>query len=155
MSNPIVYPTRALDVIPSDDVNIPYPNMVLTGTADATGSFFLIDSTTDFIAQGIKVGDTILNESTGKWVKVTSVPSVGGRLGISSNDFGSGDNYLIYQGENAGCLLYVGDTGDLEILTAGNNQILIQSVTGGTLIPIRVLRVLASNTTCSDIIALW
>ena len=127
----------------------------MTGTTDAGAPFFLIDSTADFIAKGIKVGDTILNESTNKWVKVTSVPSVGGRLGISSNDFGSGDVYLIYQGENTGCLLYVGDTGDLEILTAGNNQILIQSVLGGTLVPIRVLRVLASNTTCSDIIALW
>ena len=155
MSNPIVYPTRALDVIPSDDVNIPYPNMVMTGVTDATAPFFLIDSTADFIAKGIKVGDTILNESTNKWAKVTSIPSTGGRLGVSDNIFGSGSVYLIYQGENTGCLLYVGDTGDLEILTAGNNQILIQSVLGGTLVPIRVLRVLASNTTCSDIIALW
>ena len=153
MSNQVLQATRALAVIPSDAVNIPYPNVVLTGTTTTSGINALRDSTADFVQSGIKVGDTVFNESTGKFATVVSVAPT--RLGMSNSNLdGGGENYVIYQGENTGCTLYVGTAGDLHFVTAGNNQTLMITVRAGTFIPIKSLKVL-ETTSCADIIALW
>ena len=153
MSNQVLQATRALAVIPSDDVNIPYPNEVLSGVTTTSGVNTLRDSNADFVESGIKVGDTVLNESTGKFATVVSVGPI--RLGMSNSNLdGAGVNYKIYQGENTGCTLYVGEGGDLHFVTAGNDQPILIAVRGGTFIPIKSLRVL-TTTTCTDIIALW
>lgn len=153
MSNQVLQATRALAVIPSDDVNIPYPNVVLTGTSTGSGINTLVDSGANFINQGIKVGDTVLNEGAQTFATVVSVSATS--LGMSNSNLdGAGASYVIYQGENTGCTLYVGVGGDLHFVTAGNDQSILMTVRAGTFIPIKSLKVL-TTTTCTDIIALW
>ena len=56
---------------------------------------------------------------------------------------------------NNGCVLYVGTTGDVRVLTAGGNNVVFKSVAGGTFMPVQVLRVFNINTTATNILALW
>jgi hypothetical protein len=53
------------------------------------------------------------------------------------------------------CVLYVGTGGTLRILTADGDDVTLLNVANGTFIPIQVIRVFATSTTASDIIALW
>lgn len=58
-------------------------------------------------------------------------------------------------GENNGCVLYVGTGGLLRVLTVGGDDVTFKNVPNGTFIPVQVLRVFASTTSATDIIALW
>jgi len=51
--------------------------------------------------------------------------------------------------------LYVGGTGDVNLITAGNQTILFSAVPAGTLLPVQTSRVKSSNTTATLIVALW
>jgi hypothetical protein len=146
-------PTRAIRVVLNDNVNIPYPNPVWGGTTTAQSAFLLIDTDSDFILRGMKVGDTVYNVSTEAMAIVTSVSQT--ELGVSLDVFGSGEAYTIYQGANTGCSLYVGSGGTLSVLTAGNDTVLLENVATGTFIPVKVLRVNVTDTSASSIIALW
>jgi hypothetical protein len=68
-----------------------------------------------------------------------NIPSV-------STEDGSGNN---------GCVLYVGGTGNLRVLTAGGDTVTFSNVQAGTFIPVQVLRVYATSTTATNIVALW
>lgn len=54
-----------------------------------------------------------------------------------------------------GCVLYVGTGGILRVLTAGGDDIIFRNVPNGTFIPVQVIRVFASTTNATDIVALW
>lgn len=56
---------------------------------------------------------------------------------------------------NIGCVLYVGGTGNLRVLTAGGDTVTFSNVQAGTFIPVQVLRVYATSTTATNIVALW
>ena len=56
---------------------------------------------------------------------------------------------------NNGCVLYVGTTGDIRVLTAGGNDVKFAAIPGGTFMPVQVLRVYNTGTTATEIIALW
>jgi hypothetical protein len=56
---------------------------------------------------------------------------------------------------NSGCVLYVGTTGNIRVLTAGGDDIIFTGVAGGSYMPVQVLRVFDTDTTASNIIALW
>jgi hypothetical protein len=64
---------------------------------------------------------------------------------VSTQD-GSGNN---------GCVLYVGGYGDVRVMTAGGDTITFTGVLGGTFFPVQVLRVYATGTTATNIVALW
>jgi hypothetical protein len=51
--------------------------------------------------------------------------------------------------------LYVGGAGDLRVTMRGGETVTFAGVAGGTLIPVRASRVLASGTTASGILGLW
>lgn len=57
--------------------------------------------------------------------------------------------------KNNGCVLYVGTGGDLRVLTAGGDDVVFTSFPSGGFLPVNVLRVFATNTAASGIIALW
>jgi hypothetical protein len=69
----------------------------------------------------------------------TNIPSV-------STEDGSGNN---------GCVLYVGGAGDVKVLTVGGNEVTLVGIAAGTFIPIQVLRVFATGTTATNIVAIW
>jgi hypothetical protein len=56
---------------------------------------------------------------------------------------------------NNGCVLYIGGSGNLAVITVGGDTVTFNSVIAGTFIPVQVLRVLATGTTATNILALW
>jgi len=64
---------------------------------------------------------------------------------VSTQD-GSGNN---------GCVLYVGGVGNLKVLTVGGNEVTFTNVPTGTFVPVQVLRVFATGTTATNIVAIW
>lgn len=51
--------------------------------------------------------------------------------------------------------LYVGAGGDVTVQMVEGMQVTFSAVPGGTLLPIRVRRVLATGTTAAGVVALW
>jgi hypothetical protein len=64
---------------------------------------------------------------------------------VSTQD-GSGNN---------GCVLYVGGAGNIKVTTAGGDTVTFTGVLAGSFIPVQVLRVWSTDTTATNIIALW
>ena len=60
---------------------------------------------------------------------------------------GSGDD------ANAGCVLYVGVLGDLKVRTIAGDDVVFVGMQG--FLPVQVIRVFATGTTATDILALW
>lgn len=163
MPTPKLQTSRALAVIPSDIAPIPNPFAMVSSTATSTGADILEDSTQDFVALGIHTGDVVYNNNTTVSAVVIQEPSSStpDRLYLSTMSVSSGDKYVIYQnsplsGEpNAGCVLYVGVGGDLNVITAGGDLILFSQIPTGAFVPVNVVQVLASATNAEKIVALW
>lgn len=51
--------------------------------------------------------------------------------------------------------LYIGGAGNLQVVTANGQTVVINGVTAGTLLELRVSRVLAASTTATNITALF
>ena len=58
-------------------------------------------------------------------------------------------------GSNNGCVLYVGGAGNLKVLTAGGDEVTFTAIPVGTFVPVQVLKVFATGTTATNIVALW
>jgi hypothetical protein len=56
---------------------------------------------------------------------------------------------------NNGCVLYVGVTGNVRVLTAGGDDVTLVGVSAGQFIPVQVVKVFATGTTSTNILALW
>jgi hypothetical protein len=56
---------------------------------------------------------------------------------------------------NNGCVLYIGVAGNLKVDTAGGDTVTFVGVNAGSFFPVQVLRVWATGTTATSIIALW
>jgi len=150
----LVY-TRALEITwYSDDVNIPYPNVVKAGTNTSVNVNQLIDSSADF--NGIQIGDIVLNSSADQVAYVVGFINSTTLL-LSDNIFTSGgDNYKIFQGQNEGCYLYVptqtaGAT--IEVETIGGDIVRFSQPPVG-IIPVQVRKIF-SGTDAVNLVALW
>ena len=53
------------------------------------------------------------------------------------------------------CVLYTGSGGIIRVLTAGGDDITLNAVPAGEVLPIQVVRVFSSTTTATGIVALW
>lgn len=53
------------------------------------------------------------------------------------------------------CVLYVGKSGHVRVLTVGGDDVIFNNVIAGTFMPIQVLRVFETGTTADNILALW
>lgn len=150
----------AIDVIPSDTVNIPVPNVRLSGTSWALPSPAnkLQVTAFDFVAANVRVGDIVYNNATGAIAKVLDVESATLLL-LNANIFPAGSqSFTIYSSAdhpNQGCVLYVGGAGDLAVVTSSGSEVTLVGVLAGSFIPVQVLRVEATNTTATNIVALW
>ena len=54
-----------------------------------------------------------------------------------------------------GCILYIGGTGNVKVLTIGGDEVVFAGVPVGTTLQVRVLRVFATGTAATNIVALW
>lgn len=151
----------AINVIPSDTVNIPQPYLKASGANTAFLGTTLIDGSANFGGVGttipaVQQGDVVYNNTTGNSATVVSVDS-NIQLGLSATIFtATPENYTVFQGNPNGnsFLLYVGTGGDISIQTSAAQPVILKNVGDASFIPINVGRVNASGTTATDIIAL-
>jgi len=146
----------AIDVIPSDTINIPQPYIVVSSNNTAVSADELIDGTKDFVELGVSQGDVVYNVTDGTIATVTCRISAT-VLKLSANIFtATPKSYEIYQGNPKpnSFLLYVGAAGDVSIETSAGKPVVLKNVGNASFIPINVSRVNAAGTTASDIIAL-
>lgn len=163
MANVRIQPSRALTVYKSDFADIPYPAIAVTGTASAPASpNELVDLTKDFTTLAVYAGDIVYNLSVPAAATITGnpLPSSPNTLMLNAPIMSAGDSYIIYQsspqagGQNTGCVLYVGTTGDVKVTTAGYDEVTFVGVQGGTFLPVQVVKVWNTGAS-ADIIALW
>jgi len=54
-----------------------------------------------------------------------------------------------------GCILYIGGAGNLRVLTIGGDDVTFFSVPAGTTLQVKVTKVFSTDTTATNIVALW
>jgi hypothetical protein len=54
-----------------------------------------------------------------------------------------------------GCILYIGGTGNVRVLTIGGDDVVFHSVPVGTTLQVKVRKVFSTGTTATNIMALW
>lgn len=65
------------------------------------------------------------------------------------------DIFYANAGDNQGCVLYIGTSGNLKVTTVSGDEVVFINVQGGTFFPVQVLKVFSTGTTANNIIALW
>jgi len=53
------------------------------------------------------------------------------------------------------CVLYIGGAGTVKILTANNETLTFVGLNAGDILPVKVRRVYSTDTTATNIVALW
>jgi hypothetical protein len=149
---------RALAVITSDEVDIPNPaSLMLSSSTTSAAATKLIDASADFIALGVQIGDIVYDTTTSVAANVLKIDSAT-QLEVSTA-IPSLSNYNLYSQStmpSTGCVLYIGVGGDVSLETAGGDKIIIfKGLVTGHFVPVQTLRVNASSTTATDIVALW
>lgn len=149
--------SRALEVIPSDTVDIPNPAMLaISSTTTGAAALKLIDSAGDFINNRVKIGDIIYGGTVA--AKVTAVDSAT-QLSVSTA-VPATTAYKLYSNDapNNGCVLYIGDVSGgvkTRVITAGGDEVTFRGFTAGSFVPVQVKGVKDAGTDSLFIIALW
>ena len=153
--------SRALRAHPSDNANIAYPAVVTSGTNTSAVAFKLVDSAATFVTNNVATGDVVHNDTAGTAATVVSVDSQT-QITLNADIFTTtAQASVVYQMSaqtsmgNPGCFLYVGGTGNVSVITLGNDQITFNGVPAGTTLPIQVVKLRSTNTTATLINALW
>ena len=152
----------AVEIIPSDNCNVPFPGDVITGTNSSPELNSLVDESVNFNKLGVKTGDIVYNTTSSTAATVIDVRS-DVHLTLNANIFG-GDTqtYKIFpaspqsgaQDANNGCVLYVGEEGNLNVTTIGGTKVVFNKMANG-FVPVQVKKVWGTNTDAKSIIGLW
>ena len=161
MSNQILQAGRALTVIPSDNANIPFPNVVALGiNSDIVSADQLVDPNVSFTAANVNTGDIVYNITLQLAATITKVVDQY-TLDLNADIFTAYDcDYIIYAASSAagysnqGCVLYVGGLGNLDVVTTGQDNVTFFGINAGSFIPVHCVKVTAA-TTAQHIVALW
>jgi hypothetical protein len=165
--------SRALKVIPSDDCNVPSPNLLVESTnTDIDGDpLILIDTSTKFYSTVSKqylvnVGDVVYCYDTNLAATIVSVKTQTSLI-LNADIFNGliGVTYYIYQEGaqtglgNTGAYLYMGgpqNEGDIHVTTIGGDDMLIGKITK-PFFPIQVKKVWLTDTgiDIGDLYAVW
>ena len=114
----------------------------------------MVDNTKDFTAiQGLVGSIVYLTGGVATVASVTNASTL--VLSDAVADTGATESYTIYADDNNGCVLYAGNTGNVRVLTVGNDDVTFVGIPSGSFVPVQVKRVFATNTTATDIVALW
>jgi len=151
---------RAINVIPSDTVNIPNPaGLGMTGAADGSGTNELRNSSNLFTTN--LLGAIVVNTTDNTTANV--IGFVGpGTLTLDANIFPVGtEDYAIYNSDNnQGCALYIPKQtpGFLKVLTVGGDVIAFDKCgddNASSILPVNVLKVFSTETELVNLVALW
>ena len=152
----------AINVIPSDDINIPQPGIIISGNNTAAPGDILTDIGKGFTnletnPKGFNiVGGSVVYDSAGAIVEVErvidsdnlklSAPIAAGAYEIYNG------NYNV-QGKSDGFSLYITGAGNLSVVTIFGNTVIIP-VIANSFLDLQVIKVNATGTTATGIIAL-
>ena len=144
-------------VVPSDTIDIPAvsgPVVDSTMTQVPPATSLLVDSTQDFTAiQGLVGSTVVIGSSVARVSSVNNATTITLDAAIAGT---SAVGYKIYlKGVNPGCVLYVGGAGNVRVLTSSGADLTFVGIAAGTFMPVQVKRVYATDTTATDIVALW
>ena len=153
MSNQILQAGRALAVIPSDNANIPFPNVVASGANnDVISADQLVDPNVSFTAANVNTGDIVYNITLQLAATITRVVDEY-TLDLNADIFTAYDcDYIIYAASSAagysnqGCVLYVGGLGDLDVVTTGQDNVTFFGINAGSFVPVHIVKVKAATT---------
>ena len=147
---------EALAILTSDTISVPNPSAVAaSGTAAAPTGAQLVGTGTTF-TNSVRVGDIVYDTTNSVPATVDAI--VSDTVLTTSVAIATGASYTIYsQSTNPsnGCVLYVGVAGDVKVKMAGGNDVVFKTVAAGSFLPINVIQVFATDTTATDIVALW
>lgn len=152
---------RAINVIKSDTVNIPNPaGLGMTGTADASGTDKLRDTTNPFTTN--LLGAIVVNTTDNTIANIIGFVD-SGQLLLDADIFTAGtEGYAIYNSDNnQGCAIYIPkeEAGNLKVLTVGGDIITFNKcgdANASSILPVNVLRVFSTGTETSvTLVALW
>ena len=143
----------ALNITPLDGYNIPSNILSASGSATNTVANALVDSAATFVGK-VKVGDIVYKPSDYTMAGVTAIGS-DTQLSLSVNIITSGDEYAIYRPLKSGAVLYIGGAGDLSVQFADGGTAVFSGLLAGTFFPLNVVRVNATGTTATNIVAIW
>lgn len=144
-------------VVPSDTIDIPAvsgPVVDSTMTQVPPTTSLLVDSTQDFTAiQGLVGSTVVIGSSVARVSSVNNATTITLDAAIAGT---SAVGYKIYvKDSNPGCVLYVGGAGNVRVLTSSGADLTFVGIAAGTFMPVQVKRVYATDTTATDIVALW
>lgn len=146
-----------LNIVSTDNADIPSVSVVETGTNSTTVANALEDLSATFVTNGVQVGDVVYNNVTLQAATVTQVID-NTRLLLNANIFlSTAESYTIYaqsQVKNA-AVLFIGVGGTLRVITAGGQDITFNAILGGTFLPVQVIKVFKTGTSATNLIALW
>ena len=151
---------RAINVIPSNTVNIPNPaGLGKEGVVDGVDANILYDSTANFTTN--LLGAIVVNTTNNTIANVVGLYDQI-RLILDADIFTSGgDGYAIYNSDNnQGCAIYISaqETENLKVLTVGGDIITFNGCgnkNADSILPVNVLRVFEEGTNLINLIALW
>ena len=154
--------TRAIQVFPSDDANIPNPALqILSGVSNASTSNFQFVANIVLDNLGIQPGDIIYNITQQTSATIISYPIGGNILDLNADAFTTGAcSFIIYagtqnDGSKGGCVIYCGSGGGFTADTLGNDQISLSGLPSGQIVPVQVRKVYATGIGSSNLVALW
>jgi hypothetical protein len=145
-----------LNIVSSDNASIPAPNVVASGSNGTTVTDELEDSTATFETRNVQVGDVVYNNVTLQAATVIKVIDET-RLLLNANIFlSTGESYTVFANNNDNaCVLFIGVGGKLRVITAGGQEVIFDSILGGTFLPVQVVKVFQTGTTATNLVALW
>ena len=153
--------SRALEVIKSDNANIPYPAVSSSGTNTSVTVASLVDSAATFVTNNVATGDIVYNTTDGTAATVLVVVDENTLL-LNADIFNfAGKSYVVYAASsqttigNAGCFLYVGVGGNIKVTTIGGDIVTFSAAAVGFVLPVQVIKLHATGTSATLIDALW
>ena len=161
-------PHSSLFVVPSNTINIPQPGILTTGTNSSGGSNVLTDAGQDFTpsvtnTNGYNVtGGVVYQSYAGAFPgAINTILGVTAPTTVKTTGSTAAGTYNIYSPNQDGktsFTLFVGTGGaltTLRVLTAAGDDVTLINVPDSSFIPLQVVRVFATGTTCSNILALY
>lgn len=144
--------SKALEVVKSDAYNIPTGHVLASGTTTGTGTNTLVDTNASFDEKVI--GCIVYNLTDATVTSVTGVTSAS-QLVLKEDVVSQAEEYVIFDKGRSDCVLFVGGEGNIKVTTSSGSTVTFNGIAAGTFIPVSVLKVWATGTTATNVIALW
>ena len=153
--------SRALEVIRSDNADIPFPADNSTGTNTSVVASSLVDSAATFVTNNVATGDIVYNITDGTAATVVSVTSQT-TLVLNADIFtATAKTFVVYTASpqtsngNPGCYIYVGGAGNVKVTTIGGDIITFTATPVGQVLPVQIIKLHSTGTTATLVNALW